>query len=387
MASRASTYYAYTVSECAEISDLTPHDDIINEVRVINPRLKAEMVIESMNKQFIYVPPSSNEQIKYILSQSRGKYGSGEFIKLLAVLIGRNMQTNERFGFDSIVNQLNLKGTDREIINRVLSKVKTYTHVTARTNVSNANSTSGNTTTDTSATAIAPNKITVDMEYIVGIIRKSVPSSLPSTVSYLDFGCGDCYKTSIISRMLGLSDKNAHGVDIEEWSNITAAKNRQSHPMVTFTPVKESTPLPFPDNTFDVVTIMMVIHHIKTPQLRSFMIDINRVVKPGGIVVIVEHDVRCALDAMIIDIEHTIYEVSSADCHSLSGGVDLRTNYDHCSSNGPQINYYSRYFSAAQFNTLFKKFGFTPIVIETFPTSDYFDISADRKYIAVYQKK
>ncbi len=60
-----------------------------------------------------------------------------------------------------------------------------------------------------------------------------------------------------------------------------------------------------PDNHFDFVTIIFALHHFK--DLDGMLRDIRRVMKPGSILCIKEHDCWSAIDAMMVDIEHSIF--------------------------------------------------------------------------------
>ncbi len=48
--------------------------------------------------------------------------------------------------------------------------------------------------------------------------------------------------------------------------------------------------LPFPDETFDVAFAVCVMHHVPPPQWRDFTVEMARVVKPGGLVIVFEHN-------------------------------------------------------------------------------------------------
>lgn len=48
--------------------------------------------------------------------------------------------------------------------------------------------------------------------------------------------------------------------------------------------------LPFPDETFDVAFAVCVMHHVPPPQWRDFTVEMARVVKPGRLVIVFEHN-------------------------------------------------------------------------------------------------
>jgi SAM-dependent methyltransferase len=48
--------------------------------------------------------------------------------------------------------------------------------------------------------------------------------------------------------------------------------------------------LPFEPGTFDVAFASCVLHHVRLPDRRRFAQELNRVVAPGGLVAILEHN-------------------------------------------------------------------------------------------------
>jgi glycosyltransferase involved in cell wall biosynthesis len=96
----------------------------------------------------------------------------------------------------------------------------------------------------------------------------------------LDVGCGNgvaCYA-------LARSGYTVHGIDSSNGAlaGVRAAQKLQGLDGVTFTiECTKATTLNFPDNHFDVVWMREVLHHIK--DLSSFLKEVYRVLKPGGI--------------------------------------------------------------------------------------------------------
>ena len=48
--------------------------------------------------------------------------------------------------------------------------------------------------------------------------------------------------------------------------------------------------LPYDDNAFDVAFTSCVMHHVPVPQWGEFVGEMNRVIRPGGIAVVFEHN-------------------------------------------------------------------------------------------------
>ena len=63
--------------------------------------------------------------------------------------------------------------------------------------------------------------------------------------------------------------------------------------------------LPYMNNSFDLMTIYMVMHHI--PHIQSFLKELFRVLKNGGYLLIREHDCNPEDMRMFLDIQHGLY--------------------------------------------------------------------------------
>lgn len=102
--------------------------------------------------------------------------------------------------------------------------------------------------------------------------------SLPPNSKVLDIGCGNGRHLSV------RQDCEVYGCDISEGLiNIAKKKN----PTVEIRKIKSATSLPYPDNYFDAVICIAVLHHIKFKNERDkAMTEINRVVKTNGAIMI-----------------------------------------------------------------------------------------------------
>lgn len=113
--------------------------------------------------------------------------------------------------------------------------------------------------------------------------------------SYLDVGSGTGYKTNFI----GQKFKSVHGTDIENWSVISQEKHK-----FEFRSLKNGE-IPWPDNTFDFITCFMVLHH-SGPDLIA---EISKKIRKGGVFMIREHDCLNKNMEMLVELEHTMYEI------------------------------------------------------------------------------
>ena len=121
----------------------------------------------------------------------------------------------------------------------------------------------------------------------------------PKAFSFLDVGCG----VGSMQRYVAPAARASVGIDMSKESIATA---RSTYPSVEFHSYDGGV-LPFTDSTFDVVFAVNVMHHVPPAQWQAFSAELLRVVQPGGIVCVFEHNpynpltrlavFRCEFDA------------------------------------------------------------------------------------------
>jgi SAM-dependent methyltransferase len=131
---------------------------------------------------------------------------------------------------------------------------------------------------------------------VVAIIRRLWGD--PGTARLLDVGCGpggmDSYLVERVASLTGLDTS-------ERMVELAAAANPGAEYAVT-----EPLRLPYADASFDAAFASCVLHHIDPGDRAVFVGEMARVVAPGGLVVVLEHNPlnpltrfvvsRCALD-------------------------------------------------------------------------------------------
>jgi SAM-dependent methyltransferase len=138
----------------------------------------------------------------------------------------------------------------------------------------------------------------------------------PSKMSWLDVGCGQ----GDLLRLAGGSFSRALGCDPSSHMMRSSAQldvHQQPSP----------TELPFADESFDFVTAVCVYHHVHGNDRTLLTQSIRRVLKPGGMLCVIEHNPwnpvtqaivkRCPVDA---DAEL----LTAAEAGKLARSADLR---------------------------------------------------------------
>lgn len=123
---------------------------------------------------------------------------------------------------------------------------------------------------------------------------------LKNVKDYLDVGCSEANITKIMGDALQLGVGNVHGCDIQ------FPEKSVQDPSIIFShniPNK----LPYKDESFDLVTAMMALHHFSKP--KEMLQEIYRVLRPGGTFIIREHDTGNVGFKLFLDLVHALYAV------------------------------------------------------------------------------
>jgi SAM-dependent methyltransferase len=120
----------------------------------------------------------------------------------------------------------------------------------------------------------------------------------PERLRVLDVGCGIGLTDGLLAPHVG----TLHGVDVAPGCLAVAAR---ANPRVRYQ-LAEGERLPYPDGTFDLAFAICVLHHVPPAGWAGFVAEMQRVLRLGGLAVIMEHNPlnpltrwvvrRCALD-------------------------------------------------------------------------------------------
>lgn len=121
----------------------------------------------------------------------------------------------------------------------------------------------------------------------------------PASLKVLDLGCG----IGMFHRHLAGAFGELHGLDVSA-SSIAIA--RAANPWCSYA-VYDGTRAPYGDGTFDLIFTACVIHHVPLEGRHAFAAEMRRMLRPGGLAVVFEHNpfnpltrlgvARCPFDA------------------------------------------------------------------------------------------
>lgn len=131
----------------------------------------------------------------------------------------------------------------------------------------------------------------VKANYTVDLLAEHFAA--PTELSVLDVGCGIGLSHSLIAQKVG----TMHGVDVSAES-IEVAKTK--NPEVKYE-VSSGADLPYPSGAFDAVLTVCVLHHVLPSAWHQFLAEMHRVVKPGGIALVFEHNPTNPLTQKVVD--------------------------------------------------------------------------------------
>lgn len=160
--------------------------------------------------------------------------------------------------------------------------------------------------------------------------------------TFLDFGCSEGSITASLGAQLGLVTDQIHGCDV-----LPLPESKRVGFLFAQT---DGVHLPYADGTFPLVTAFMSLHHVE--QLRPALSEIYRILRPGGYLLIREHDCRPPELAVFLDVLHGMYA---------SVWNEPRETNDFCTT------YWAHYRTREDWHDVLKNSGF-----ELVPTEDEF---------------
>lgn len=206
----------------------------------------------------------------------------------------------------------------------------------------------------------------------IGKLADSKSIKKLANVKYLDVGCGSGKFTTTFANELELSPDNTFGIDPDNYAE-QSGWSRTMSDKFNFLQVDENTVFPFKDNMFDLITVKMVLHHVK--DLDFTLKEIQRVLKKGGVLCIIDHDCFDKIDIMLCDIEHLLYtEVY---------------NYDKRDKNKSkkEISGYTKYFNWIELEKKITSKGFNYLTGQMFNLNVKMELNPTRYMYQIYECK
>ncbi|MDP9068259.1 MAG: class I SAM-dependent methyltransferase [Actinomycetota bacterium] len=116
--------------------------------------------------------------------------------------------------------------------------------------------------------------------HLLDLVRRNLGATTDLRV--LDVGCG----VGVTDALISSSFRSVHGVDVAAGVVDRAAA---ANPAVDYR-TYDGENLPFPDASMDVTFAICVLHHVAPPARVSFVDEMKRVTRAGGLVLIFEHN-------------------------------------------------------------------------------------------------
>ena len=185
--------------------------------------------------------------------------------------------------------------------------------------------------------------------------------------SYLDIGCGNCKVTEKLGKLFGLNSENIYGADFSEFDEQKYTKEKN----INFTLLEKNyTKLPYDTNSMSLISLINVIHHVSN--LNVLFKELKRILKPNGILMIIEPDVLDYIDYMFIDIEHLLYHFvynkNRSDNLKIKDLKDIESNY----------------FNWISLDLILKEYGFKYKYSHYLSRKFKYDISYNREFFTFY---
>jgi SAM-dependent methyltransferase len=114
----------------------------------------------------------------------------------------------------------------------------------------------------------------------------------PGQLDALDVGCG----VGLTDRHLAGGFRSLTGTDVSPGVLETAARN---NPGVTYMPAERGR-LPFDDGAFDLAFAVCVVQVVPSAERPRFVAELSRVTRPGGLVVLFEHNPYNPLTRLVV---------------------------------------------------------------------------------------
>lgn len=94
------------------------------------------------------------------------------------------------------------------------------------------------------------------------------------------------------------------------YSPVDVVERGRIRPLGTFVPLRDYTPAErdlLPDGCADLVSCYIGLHHIEVPRLEPFVASVARVLRPGGLFILRDHDVKTSGMFGFVSLAHVVF--------------------------------------------------------------------------------
>lgn len=131
---------------------------------------------------------------------------------------------------------------------------------------------------------------------------KFIPKNISS---YIDLGCGDGLDLNILGDKFNVNIKDRYCADIVDH------RNDSNKTKSNFIKINLGSEINLPSESIDLITAFFVIHHSVDIEFR--LKDLIRLLKPGALLIIRDHDIMSKIDAENVDFEHMVYDIGNSN--------------------------------------------------------------------------
>jgi SAM-dependent methyltransferase len=124
------------------------------------------------------------------------------------------------------------------------------------------------------------------------LLAEAAKLGRPTELAMLDVGCG----VGAFARLLVDEVRELHGVDVSAESVARAASEVPRGEFTSY----DGSRLPYQDGHVDVSFAVCVFHHVDKPDRAALVAEMQRVTRPGGLVMLFEHNPFNPLTRLVV---------------------------------------------------------------------------------------
>ena len=206
------------------------------------------------------------------------------------------------------------------------------------------------------------------------LIELLIRFNYTSNINIVDIGGGEGNILNYISRSFNIPSNNLFVVEQQqEWAEKYLFKKNINYLFWN------NIDIDIKSDSIDIILIMVSLHHMTDNTINSLLLNINRILKSNGLIIIKEHNCKTMEDIKVIDWEHHLYHILMSPRNDIN--EDTIRNY--------LLTFINNYKSIEEYNNIFAKYNFKNILnlnrsFEQYVSNDKYN--ATNLYWALYQK-